>query len=238
MVQSPPMKTRPTPLLLSATLMLAAAAVPAHGQQSPQPVREAVSAFLERETRGLPGKVEISVGELQARNQLPPCASLEPFLPAGARAWGATNVGVRCDSPVTWTIYLPARVAVMTDYLVTARALMPGQIVSGADVAHRHGDLAAQPANTLTDAAQAVGHHTRYAVAAGQPVRAEMLRIPPAVRQGQTVKVVSKGPGFQVSSEGRALNNAAVGEAVRVRMASGQVVSGTAQAGAIVEVGF
>ena len=65
-----------------------------------------------------------------------------------------------------------------------------------------------------------------------------MLRVPHAVRQGQTVPVVSAGPGFRVSSEGRALNNAAPGESVRVRLANGQVVTGVAQAGGTVEVSF
>ncbi len=232
-------KARRLPFLLPALASLAAAVPPAVcAQQAAAPVRDAVLTFLARETAGLPGRVELDVGELDARTQLPACAELRPFLPAGTRAWGAINVGVRCESPVTWTVYLPARVSVLTEYLVTARALMPGQIVASADLAHRRGDLAAQPDNTLTDPAQAVGHRTRYAVSAGQPVRAEMLRIPPAVRQGQQVKVVSGGPGFQVASEGRALNGAAVGEPVRVRMPNGQVVSGTARPGGVVEVAF
>jgi flagella basal body P-ring formation protein FlgA len=65
-----------------------------------------------------------------------------------------------------------------------------------------------------------------------------MLRVPNAVRQGQDVPVVSVGPGFRVSSEGRAMNNAAPGDSVRVRMPNGQVVTGTAQAGGTVEVPF
>jgi flagella basal body P-ring formation protein FlgA len=41
-----------------------------------------------------------------------------------------------------------------------------------------------------------------------------------------------------VSSEGRALNGATEGEPVRVRMPSGQVISGTARNGGVVEVDF
>jgi flagella basal body P-ring formation protein FlgA len=218
---------------LAGLLPLAAAA-----QQPPVAVHDAVMQFLQRETVGLPGEVELTVGALDAGNQLPPCAALEPFLPAGSRAWGRTNVGVRCDSPVTWTVYLPARVAVMTDYLVTAQPLSPGQIVGPGDVARKRGDLAAQPDGTLTEPTQAVGYKARYAIAAGKPLRADMLRIPPAVRQGQTVRVVSTGEGFQVSSEGQALNGAAAGEPVRVRMGNGQVVSGTARDGGVVEVAY
>ena len=222
---------------LSAAL-LAAVALPAAAQQAAEPVRQAVTGFLEQQTTGLPGQVDVHVGEFDPANRLPPCASLTPFLPTGTRAWGQVHVGVRCDSPVTWTAYVPARVAVMTEFLVTAQPLRPGQIVGPADLERRFGDLAAEPANTLTDPTQAVGHHVRYAVAAGRTLHAQMLRLPPAVRQGQVVKVVGRGSGFTVSNEGRALNAAAEGEAARVRLGNGQVVSGTARAGGVVEIGF
>jgi flagella basal body P-ring formation protein FlgA len=65
-----------------------------------------------------------------------------------------------------------------------------------------------------------------------------MLRQPNIVQQNQTVKVVSRGPGFQVTNEGRALNNAQEGQVVQVRLGNGQVVSGLAKAGGVVEIGF
>jgi flagella basal body P-ring formation protein FlgA len=227
------------PFAVAALTLLAGAPLPAPAQQPPAPVRQAIEAFLARETAGLPGTVRVEVGELDARNQLPACAALTAFMPAGTRAWGRISVGVRCDSPVTWTAYVPAQVAVTTEYLVTARPIRPGQMVSPADLATRVGDLTAQPDDTLTDMAQAVGHHARHAVASGNTLRANMLRLPPAVRQGQTVKVVSGGDaGFRVTSEGRALNGAADGEPVRVRMSTGQVLSGTARNGGVVEVRY
>lgn len=207
-------------------------------QQASHPVESAARAFLERETAGLPGKVAIELAPLDARNQLPACASMEAFLPAGTRAWGTVSVGVRCDSPITWTIYLQAKVSVMADYLVTARPIRAGQVLGPADLSFRHGDLATLPDNTLTDLTQAGGHHTRYALAQGTPLRGDMLRIPAAVRQGQNVRVVTRGEGFQVAGEGRSLNNAAPGETVRVRMANGQVVTGIATTDGSVEIRF
>jgi flagella basal body P-ring formation protein FlgA len=226
------------PVRAMSAVILAVASLAAPAQQAAEPVRQAVTAFLERQVEGLPGRVEVRVGVFDARNQLPPCAALAPFLPPGTRAWGQISVGVRCESPVSWTVYVPAQVAVMTEYLVTAQPLRPGQIVGPADVVRRFGDLAAEPANTLTDPAQAVGHPARYAVAAGSPLRAEMLRLPPAVRQGQVVKIVARGSGFSVTNVGRALNAAAEGEPVRVRLGNGQVVSGIARAGGVVETGI
>lgn len=226
------------PFLLLTALLMAAGAQSVNAQQPPEPVEQTVRAFLERETLGLAGEVEVTVGQMDAANQLPPCGALEAFLPPGTRAWGQISVGVRCDSPVVWSVYVPARVAVMSDYLVTARPIRRGQIVGPQDLKREYGDLTAQPANTLTDPTQAVGHHARYAVAAGNTVRGDMLRLPPAVEQGQTVKVIGSGQGFSVSNEGRALNRAGDGESVRVRLGNGQVVTGIARNGGVVEVRF
>ncbi|WP_343035047.1 flagellar basal body P-ring formation chaperone FlgA [Aromatoleum diolicum] len=197
-----------------------------------------MSEYLEQQTSGLPGKVVLKVEQFDPQNQLPPCAALEPFLPPGTRAWGRINVGVRCNSPVTWTAYLPAQVSVIGEYLVTTRPIRSGQIVAPADLERRSGDLSSEAANTLTDMTQAVGHSMRYTVAAGSPLRADMLRLPQAIRQGQTVKVLGSGASFTVANEGRALNAAAAGEAVRVRLGNGQVISGTARTDGTVELNF
>lgn len=218
--------------------LTALAATVVFAQQAPDPVEETARAFLEREAAGLPGQVEVTVGAFDPANQLPACAEFEAFLPSGTRAWGQISVGVRCNSPVVWSVYLPARVSVVTDYLVTRRPIRPGQIIGPEDVAFERGDLAAQPPNAITDMSQAIGSRARQAVASGNTLRAPMLQLPPAVEQGQTVKIVGSGSGFSVSSEGRAMNRAADGESVRVRLPNGQVVTGVARGGGIVEMRF
>ena len=71
-----------------------------------------------------------------------------------------------------------------------------------------------------------------------KPLRAESLRLPIAVQAGQTVKLVAEGGGFQVTSDGRALNQAAVGQVAQVRTANGNVVSGIAQSVGVVAIQF
>lgn len=54
-----------------------------------------------------------------------------------------------------------------------------------------------------------------------------MLRQSWRIKAGQRVQVIASGDGFSVNGEGQALNNASVAQNARVRMTSGQVVSGT-----------
>ena len=70
----------------------------------------------------------------------------------------------------------------------------------------------------------------RYLQVAVQPIQLSMLRQAWRVKAGQQVMVVANGDGFSINSEGKALNNAAVAQNARVRMSSGQVVSGTVDA--------
>src|SRR5205085_8196112 len=66
--------------------------------------------FLERETTGLPGRVEISIGSLDPRLNLAPCERVEPFMPPGTRLMGKTMLGLRCLDAPAWVAYLPVEI--------------------------------------------------------------------------------------------------------------------------------
>jgi flagella basal body P-ring formation protein FlgA len=225
---------RPVNLIMVSALFFATAN--AIAQQTSAPVETAARALIEEKTQGLPGEISIEISPLDPGNRLPPCPVPIAFLPSSARAWGAFSVGVRCESPAAWTIYLQARVKVVDGYFVAARPLSAGQILGSADLEHRRGDIAALPGDVLTDASLATGRPTRQALAQGTPLQARMLRTPEAVRQGSKVTVFSQGEAFRVSNTGRALNSAAPGETVRVRLPNNQVVTGTALHDGTIEI--
>jgi flagella basal body P-ring formation protein FlgA len=215
---------RLAPWLLALLLTL-----PAHARaQTPETVRAVVYEFLRGQSAGQPGQVSIQVGTPTLPPHLPACQQLEPWLPAGARAWGKLRVGVRCVEQASWALYVPAEVSVVGTYLVSARALRPGEILGAADVAERSGEITAMGRHLLTDPAQAIGRQMRFAVATGQPLRATMLAAPVVIESGRPVKIIVEGDGFRVANQGTALGNGRAGDRVRVRLHSGKVVSGVA----------
>jgi len=213
-------------------------APPLWARQEPAPVRKAIEEYLRIQTKGLPGRASFTVGSFDPNNNLVPCSSLEVGQAPGARLWGRTRVAVRCTQEGGWSIFVPVQVRVIADYLITARPLSQGQLITDADLARQNGDLADLPAGILTDPHQAVGRTAIQSLPAGRPLRGDLLRQALVVQQGQSVRVVSKGPGFQVANEGRALNNAVDGQVAQVRLNNGQVVSGLARTGGYVEIGF
>ncbi|MDB5772390.1 MAG: flgA [Burkholderia sp.] len=224
-------------LLLSLTTSVTLAQEAAT-RQDHRVVRLTVEQFLQTQSAGLPGKATISVGNIDARLILPACAAPEAYLPQGSRAWGKTMVGVRCSAPAQWNIYVSATVRVEGDYIATAASLGQGQSIGPNDLRTIRGDLTTLPAGIVTDASQAVGRTLTVSLPAGAPLRQDAMRNQQAIQQGQQVRVVASGHGFSVSSEARALNNASAGQVTQARTANGQVVSGVARMGGIVEVTY
>lgn len=226
---------RPSFLLWFAFVcILFAFPLPSLAQQSP--LEAAIGDYLQTETQGLPGKVTFSIGQLDARTRLKSCDAFQPFLPTGSRLWGRTTIGVRCLGPSEWTIYARVQISVAGKYLVSARAMPAGYLIESQDIVIRNGDLGKLPTNILTDEAQAIGRKVKNGFAAGQVLRSDQLAVEWAILQGQSVRIVSNGPGFSVSTEGTAINNASAGQVVQVRTASGQTIRGIAQEDGSVDV--
>ncbi len=219
-------------LLLGALTPSEAALDPSQQAQ----IQKAVEDLLRNQTAGLPGRVSYSVGAIDGRMSLSPCIATEAFIPAGVRLWGNANIGVRCSGGAPWTIYVPVTIRISTGVVIAARALTQGKPIEASDLLLQEGDLTQLPGSVVTDPAMAVGRSVTHNVAAGQPLRQDLLRSQPVIQQGQSVTVRSQGAGFKVSTEGKSLTTAAEGQVAQVRIGSGQTVSGIARAGAIVDI--
>ena len=200
-------------------------------------IRQTVAAFAKQQTAHLAGQVNVVVGIIE-QAQLPACAKLETFLPLGAKLWGNSNVGVRCSQGADWTLYVPVTVRVQAPVVVATRPLASGKILADEDLTLQMAELTQLPAGVISATQDVVGKVLISGVVAGHPLRQDMLRAPIVVRQGQSVRLVAQGKGFKVSSEGKALSNAAVGQNVQVKAQNGQTVSGVVQADGTIEVPY
>lgn len=201
-------------------------------------IKTKITEFLQTQTIGYPGKVSVSAGAIDSNLKLAQCPDMQVFMPTGSRAWGKTSVGVRCNPPNAWTIYVQATVNVLAQYLVAASPLAQGQTVTEQDIMIENGDLTQLPAGVFTEHSQAIGRTVNISMSAGTVLRQELLKVTPVIQPGQTVMLTSKGRGFSVSAEGLSMAKANEGQVVQVKVASGQVVTGIARNGGQVEVGF
>ncbi|QYF92008.1 flagellar basal body P-ring formation protein FlgA [Massilia sp. PAMC28688] len=199
-------------------------------------LRSIAEQHLQTQSAGLPGVVTVTVGAVDGRMRLAACPAPQAFQQPGARVMGKTTVGVRCTAPVAWTVYIQAQVSVMANYVAAAMPLAQGQPIEASQLVMAKGDLGALPAGVVTDMAQAIGRTSSMSLAAGAPLRSDMLKSKPVVQQGQSVRVVSGGAGFKVTAEAKAIGTASDGQVVQVRTPGGAIISGVARAGGLVEV--
>ena len=182
-------------------------------------------------------RIEVVVGELDARLRLAPCEQLEPYLLNNAPLWGRTRVGLRCvRGPSRWNVYLPVTVKVFGPAIVAARPLPAGAVLGPADLAQGEVDLAENASSALVRDSLVLGRTLARPLAAGQSLRQSHLKARQWFAAGDTVQVIASGPGFRVASEGQALTQGVEGQTVRVKTESGRVLTGMPTAERRVEV--
>ncbi len=219
-------------------LLLSPALQAAEAWQSLDAIQATVEAFVKEQVSTQPGDYKATVSRLDPRLRLSKCDQLTPFRTTGNRLWGNTSIGVRCNTPKPWSIYVPVHIKVTREVLVTTRPLASGQTLTAEDVRVQSRDITAYAGSAITGMDQIEGRIVTAPVAEGSVLRTEMLRAGQIVRQGQQVKLIAQGAGFRVSSEGIAMSNASAGQVVGVKTRSGQVIKGVAKSEGVVEVYF
>ncbi|MFY3384917.1 flagellar basal body P-ring formation chaperone FlgA [Paracidovorax sp. MALMAid1276] len=187
---------------------------------------------------GLPLRMEVSVGSLDPRLRLAPCARVEPYLPVGARLWGRTRLGLRCVQGATaWNVFLPVTVKAYGPAWVLTSNVAPGAVLTANDATESEVDWAADTQNAVVaNPDQWVGQVASRQLMAGQALRQNMVRAPQLFRAGAQVKVVAQGPGYAVTAAGQALAGAGAGDTVRIRMNNGKIIAGIVGVDGTVEV--
>ncbi|MGS2873584.1 flagellar basal body P-ring formation chaperone FlgA [Enterobacter huaxiensis] len=201
---------------LAATLLFLSPLVQAEGLQ------DRLTAFFAQQLAGFSDDVKVSVRT--PPNLYPSCEQPSFTVTGTTKLWGNVNVLARCASEKR---YLQVAVQATGNYVVAAVPVARGSVLQSSSVTLKRGRLDQLPPRTMLDINQAQDAVSLRDLAPGQAIQLSMLRQAWRVKAGQQVMVVANGEGFSINSEGKALNNAAVAQNARVRMSSGQVVSGT-----------
>jgi len=185
-------------------------------------LHEQLTALFAQRLAGFSDEVVVNIRT--PKNLLPTCEQPALSVIGSAKLWGNLNVLANCAGTKR---YLQVNVQATGNYVAAAQAVARGSVLQPGSVTLKRGRLDQLPPRTMLDITQAQDAVSLRDLAPGQPVQLSMLRQAWRVKAGQRVQVVASGEGFSVNGEGQALNNAAVAQNARVRMASGQIVSGT-----------
>lgn len=185
---------------------------------------QAVHGFLHKQAQGLGDELIIELRPPSAR--LPTCESPDPFLTRpGEVPLGRISVGVRCGQDGRQVRYLQAEIGVIGEYPVLAATLAAGETVHRDDLVMHDGNLAELPNRALLEVDEIVGQMATRSLSPGQPLLDYQFRSLPLVERNQRVTVEARGSAFRVSREGQALEPGALGDRIRIRFDSREVVT-------------
>lgn len=170
-------------------------------------------------------RVEVKVGQLDPRLRLAPCQKIEPYLPPGLPAWGATRMGLRCTQGAKrWNVSLPVTVSVYAQAVVLKDNLPAGTVLDAAQLMQAEVDIAAAPGAPVLDPAAVLGRTLARNVASGATLRMGDLKARQYFAAGETVRVTAVGSGWNVTTDAQALSAGVEGQMARVRTDGGRVL--------------
>lgn len=99
---------------------------------------------------------------------------------------------------------------------VVAERIRRGEVIGADDVVWQSMRRNRLQSDVVLDAAALVGKAARYGLRPGMPVREREVQEPVVVPRGAVVTMVLRRPGMTLTAQGRALENGAQGEVIRV----------------------
>ncbi|QIT56179.1 flagellar basal body P-ring formation protein FlgA [Aquisalimonas sp. 2447] len=211
----------------------------ANERQSLDEIRDAVRAHTEA---NLPaeGNGSVEVGRIDSRLRLARCEEpLETFDPPGRSGSQRSTVGVRCDFPSPWTLYVSVRVEMLKEVYAAARTIPRGSRIGEEDIMRVEMDVNRMTRGYFTSAEQLLGMESQRALREGDIITASRVGAPQLVERGQTVLITAENGSTRISMNGEALQSGALGERIRVRNSSSErVVEGEIVADSRVRVSF
>ena len=188
-------------------------------QQSHSELGGIAAMALEEQARseGLQA-VHVEVFPLDQRVSLPECGEpVRVLKDRNQSALGRVTIGMRCETPEPWTIYLRGRVTSFASIPVLNAPINRSELIVGSDIVFQEMEIDADLQGVFMDPKQIVGKIAVRNLIAGKPVRQSDLKAPQLISRGQSVNITSRAGGLIVTMKGKALGNARAGDRIWVQ---------------------
>ena len=157
-------------------------------------------------------------------------------LSPGQKLWGKAIAQAQCPGFSQALFFVTLHVDVMTPVLVASQALAKGVAIQDTDIAVAMRNITQLKNGYLHNPKQLVQKKTTQHLASGTVIEPRYVEGPRLIKQGDKVQIKMQGQGFAVEAQGVALDNAGLGDTVRVRTPQGRVLRTQAIAFMVVEL--
>jgi len=162
--------------------------------------------------------VHVEVFPLDQRVSLPECNEPVRILKdRNQSVLGRVTIGMRCETPEPWTIYLRGRVTSLVSIPVLNAPINRSELIVESDIVFQEMEIDADLQGVFIDPKQIVGKIAVRNLIAGKPLRQSDLKAPQLISRGQSVNITSRAGGLIVTMKGKALGNARAGDRLWVQ---------------------
>ncbi|KTD36090.1 flagellar basal body P-ring biosynthesis protein FlgA [Legionella nautarum] len=165
-------------------------------------------------------EIEVSAEKLDPRLNLKACkeSELEVFNPYKTPILHTTTVGIRCRERDThWTLYIPLKIVLKKWVLVTNRPLPKGTQLADNDFDKLKVDVSQLKHGYFSDAREIRDQVCKQNLAEGVILTPYNLQTPLLVHRGEQVSIQAVNETINVSMNGIALNDGALGDTIKVQ---------------------
>jgi len=174
-----------------------------------------------RETFGrerFENSIQIHVGQLDPRLRLYNCDDNLTFeIQEPLQNIRNATVRTSCVGARRWTVYVPVKINMYVDVLVTSRTLQKGDIVAEEDIDYRRVNITSNGYGHIEDVSRVRGMQLKRPLKPGDVLRLSHLAKPKIVHRGQTVRVSSASRFFSIETSAVALSSGHLGDNIKVK---------------------
>lgn len=220
-------------------LLILSAVIQAGEFQSIQSIRAAAKQHVLSHSQLMPYQtLEVSSINIDNRLKLAQCShALQAFSPAHQRRGQQTTVGISCQLPKSWKIYIPVKVTLKTPVIVASHTLNPGEVITQDDLRSEIQSVNHLSYGYYDQAHKLINKRVKSQINAGSVLTPAMLQAAIVIKRGQTITMTAKLRGLNIQAQGKALTDGVEGESIRIKnLSSGNIIEGTVQSNGTVVI--
>ena len=139
------------------------------------------------------------------------------------KPWGNMTIGVQCDNKKS---FMQIYVAVSGHYLIAKQPITAGSVITEDLIDLKSGWLDKMPSSVILNKSDVLNHIATRNINQNETIKMAMLQKNWLVKAGQIVKVIIDDEDYQVTTNGKALNNAILDDKISIKLNSGNIIEG------------
>ena len=139
------------------------------------------------------------------------------------KPWGNMTIGVQCDNKKS---FIQIYVAISGHYLIAKKPITAGSVITEDLIDLKSGWLDKLPSSVILNKSDVLNHIATRNINQNETIKMAMLQKNWLVKAGQIVKVIIDDEDYQITTNGKSLNNAILDDKISIKLNSGNIIEG------------